>query len=123
MPKKERKFKREIKVCPVCGEPLEYVGARSPNKFFLPFPDLNTAQMYGCENCGYIGSVALNIKSTRDIGIIKKNYEILKKQKVQPQLKNTQNVIEKNYSFFWKFFFLTVVVIPVLYLLYQLAVW
>ena len=112
-----RIFKREIKVCPVCGEPLEFVGASSPNKFFLPFPDLNTSQRYACANCNYVGSVALNVKSTRDIETIKRHYEILKRQKVQPQLKFTQETFNKSSSFMLKFFFIIVVVMPVIYFL------
>jgi len=116
------KIKRQIKVCPVCGESLEYTGVSSLNKLFLPVPDVNTAQRYVCSNCGYVGPISLNIFSKEDIKKIKKNFARLKREgKIDGRIV-TQPIFNKNYLWFWRLFLILIFVVPItVFIVYILA--
>ena len=109
---KSKKMKREIRVCPVCGESLEYAGVGSASRMFLPFPDVNTAQRYVCKNCNYVGPIAINVKSQEDIKKIRQNFERLKREGKIDHKIFTQPIFNKNYIWFWKMFIVLIFVIP-----------
>jgi len=112
-----KKIRRGVRVCPVCGGSLEYVGVTSPNKFFLPFPDVNTAQRYVCSNCNYVGPIAINAKSREDIKKIKQNFERMKREGKIDNKIITQPIFHKNYLWFFRLFLILIFVIPVLILI------
>ncbi|MFH1126700.1 MAG: hypothetical protein ABIG84_06295 [archaeon] len=60
-----------MEVCPVFGEPdLTYCRMSAGGIIF----GLSAEQKYQCKNCGYVGSVSIEIKSADDIRKIKENY-------------------------------------------------
>lgn len=105
-------------VCPVCGEPgLMYYRMTAGGIFFATTAE----QKYQCKNCGYIGSVSIEIKSAEDIIKIKENYELTKLQALNQEsgepLDQKPVLINYKYSWLWKI----ILMITVIYFLFFLS--
>ncbi len=92
-----------MQVCPICGEPELTYYRMTAGGMFLPVPD----QKYLCKNCGYIGSVSLEVKSADDIEKIKKHYEMIRKSESMGHKSiHTQEqkpeVMSLGYAWLWK---------------------
>lgn len=92
-----------MEVCPICGEPeLTYYRMVAGGIIPLPVAD----QKYLCKNCGYIGSVSLEVETEEDIRKIKDHYEMIKKSETMnhKSLSSQKNpeVMTPEYSWLWK---------------------
>ncbi len=90
-----------IEVCPICGESLEYY--RTTALGIIPIP--STEQKYFCKNCGYIGSICLEVSSAEDIQKIKEHHIELKNSETinhKADEVGATGIMTSNYSWLWK---------------------
>ncbi len=92
-----------MEVCPICGEPELTYYRLTAGGIFLPVPD----QRYLCKNCGYVGSVSLEVKSADDINKIKKHYETIKKSQTMSHKSidaqdQKPDLMTPGYTWLWK---------------------
>lgn len=108
---RRNKVKFEGKVCPVCGS-----GSFTHSGTFSgwTFPRMHTAQKYLCKNCGYAGSIALELRSESDIEKLNQNYS----RKIKDGTGYSQPIFSHKWIPFWKIltilFIIWFIVLPIL---------
>ena len=89
---------RQFLVCPVCGSG-NIVHAGVSNGW--AFPGVHTAQRYICKDCGYEGSVILEVDSPEEIEKIKSHYKNFIKGN-KKRVVHVQPIFTKKHLWFWR---------------------
>lgn len=92
-----------MEVCPVCGEPDLTYYRMTAGGIIL---GLSAEQKYQCKDCGYIGSVSIQLKSREDIQKIKENYQYYiesQKQHIKSKQIKDQKPYLLNPEYIWFF--------------------